>query len=91
MSFVDVAAHPPAPTELRRFADRLGARALLDETGRRYRDLGLGYMRFDDADVLERLIADPLLLRSPLVRLGQRMAAGPDEPAWRAMLAEGAA
>ena len=30
LSFVDLAVRPPAPTELRRFAERLGARALLD-------------------------------------------------------------
>ena len=37
--FVDVAARPPAPGELRRFAERLGVRALLDAEGRRYLSL----------------------------------------------------
>ncbi len=87
---MDVATHPPAPTELRRFADRLGARVLLDDTGRLYRDQGLAYMRLDDDEVLSRVAADPRLIRLPLVRFGQQVAAGPDEPAWRAMLAAGA-
>ncbi|MGZ3587243.1 MAG: arsenate reductase family protein [Candidatus Limnocylindrales bacterium] len=87
VSFVDVAVKPPAPTELRRFAERLGAWALLDEEGRRYRELGLAYLRLDDAELLERLLADPSLLRLPLVRHGSRFAAGPEEGAWKALLA----
>ena len=80
--FVDVAARPPAPGELRRFAERLGVRALLDAEGRRYRDLGLAYVRFGDEELFERLLADPALLRLPLVRLGNAFTAGPGEMAW---------
>lgn len=86
VSFVDIAVKPPAPTELRRFAERLGAWALLDEDGRRYRELGLAYLRMDDAELLERLLADPDLLRLPLVRCGTRFAAGAEESAWKALL-----
>ncbi len=87
VSFVDVAVRPPAPTELRRFAERLGARALLDEAGRRYEELGLAYLRMDDGEILERLLADPALLRLPLVRRANAFAAGPDETAWKVLLA----
>lgn len=86
MSFVDLAVRPIAPTELRRFAQRLGVEALIDRDGHRYRDLGLGYLRLDDAETFERLLADPGLLRLPLVRWGEAFAAGPDEAAWRALL-----
>jgi arsenate reductase-like glutaredoxin family protein len=81
--FVDVTVRPPALGELRRFAERLGVRALLDAEGRRYRDLGLGYIRFGDEELFERLLADPALLRLPLVRLGNAFTAGPGETAWR--------
>jgi arsenate reductase-like glutaredoxin family protein len=83
VSFVDVARRPPAAGELRRFSQRHGARALLDEEGRAYRDAGLAYLRLTDDEVLERLLGDPRLLRLPLVRLGQEVTVGVDEEAWR--------
>ena len=36
-----------------------------------------------DDEVLERLLADPRLLRLPLVRYGQEVTVGIDEEAWR--------
>jgi arsenate reductase-like glutaredoxin family protein len=80
---VDLTRKPIARAELRRFVDRLGARALLDETSKAYRDGGLGYMRLDDAEIVERLLATPALLRLPLVRFENDVAAGRDESAWK--------
>ena len=80
---VDLTRKPIARAELRRFTDKLGARAVLDETSKAYRDGGLGYMRLDDAEIVERLLASPALLRLPLVRFGNEVAAGRDEDAWR--------
>jgi arsenate reductase-like glutaredoxin family protein len=80
---VDVTRKPIARGELRRFVDKLGARPLLDETSKAYRDGGLGYMRLDDTEIVERLLASPGLLRLPLVRFGNEFAAGRDETAWR--------
>ncbi len=91
IAFVDIAARPPAPTELRRFSQRFGASSLLDTEGRVYRDQGLGYLRMTDDEVLERVIADPRLLRLPLVRWGDRAVIGVDEASWRRWLAEDAA
>jgi arsenate reductase (glutaredoxin) len=85
---VDVAARPPAPTELRRFVDRYGAETLLDKESRSYRAAGLAYMRLDDAEIVERLLADPGLLRLPLVRAGRNLAVGDEEAAWRGWLPE---
>ncbi len=83
---VDLRKKPIAPSELRRFVERLGARALLDEGGRAYREAGLGYLRLDDGEIVERLLADPRLLRLPLVRAGKGVAAGRDEAAWKRLL-----
>lgn len=83
VSFVDITRKPPAPTELRRFAERLGAAALADTGSRLWRDQGLGYLRMDDAELLERLLADPRLFRLPLIRFGNAFAAGVDEAAWK--------
>jgi arsenate reductase-like glutaredoxin family protein len=40
----------------------------------------------DDAELAERLFRDQRLLRLPLIRIGQSVAAGRDEAAWKAML-----
>jgi arsenate reductase-like glutaredoxin family protein len=80
---VDLTRKPIARGELRRFVDRLGARALLDETSKAFRDGGLGYMRLDDAEIVERLLANAAVLRLPLVRFGNDVAAGRDDSAWR--------
>lgn len=86
VSFVDLRKRSIAPAELRRFVERLGARALLDETSRAYRDAGLGYMRLGDDDVVARLLANASLLRLPLVRYGNDVTAGPAEATWKAWL-----
>ena len=86
VSFVDAAVKPLAPGELRRFADRLGPSALLDTDGRLYRDMGLAYMRMDAAELLERLLESPRLIRLPLVRLGSNVAVGADEATWQSWL-----
>ena len=86
VSLVDLRKRRIAPAELRRFAERLGARALLDETSKAYRDAGLGYLRMDDAEIVERLLADPRLLNLPLVRHGEAVTAGKAEATWTAWL-----
>ncbi|MDQ2966251.1 MAG: arsenate reductase [Chloroflexota bacterium] len=83
--FADMKKRPVAAGELRRFIERLGARAIADAEGKAWRDAGLGYLRMDDAELAERLLADQRLLRLPLVRGGDRFAAGRDEPAWKAI------
>ena len=85
--FVDVRRKPLAPGELRRFVDRLGARAVADEDSTAWRDAGLAYLRMDDAELTERLLADQRLLRLPLVRVGSGVAAGKDESTWKSLLA----
>jgi arsenate reductase (glutaredoxin) len=80
---VDLRRKPIAPGELRRFVERLGATALLDTEGRAYRDAGLGYLRLDDAGIVERLLADPRLLRLPLVRFGNEVTSGKAEAVWK--------
>jgi arsenate reductase-like glutaredoxin family protein len=86
ISFVDLRKRPIAPGELRRFVDRLGARAVIDETSRAYREAGLSYLRMDDDEIVERLLADGRLLRLPLVRHGSEVTAGPAEATWTVWL-----
>jgi arsenate reductase-like glutaredoxin family protein len=86
VQLIDIRRKPMAPAELRRFVGRLGARAVADEESKAWRDAGLGYMRLDDGELAERLLADQRLLRLPLVRIGNGVAAGRDEAAWRRLL-----
>lgn len=83
---VDVRRKPLAPAELRRFVAKLGARGLVDEESKAWR-ASLAYLRMDDFELSERLLSDQRLLRLPLVRIGNAVAAGRDEAAWKAMLA----
>jgi arsenate reductase-like glutaredoxin family protein len=86
VTFVDLRKRSIAPGELRRFAERLGAAALLDTDGREYKDLGLGYMRLGDDEIVDRLLSSNRLLRLPLVRFGESVTAGPADATWKAWL-----
>jgi arsenate reductase len=86
---VDLRRKPIAAGELRRFVERLGAAALVDTTGRAYREAGLGYLRMDDSELVGRLLADRRLLRLPLVRFGGAVTAGPAEQTWRSWITPG--
>jgi arsenate reductase-like glutaredoxin family protein len=86
ISYVDLRKRSIAPAELRRFVERLGARALLDESSRAYRDGGYAYLRLDDGELVDRLLRDAGLLRLPLVRFGVEVSAGPAETTWKTWL-----
>ena len=79
--YSDLRKRPMAAGELRRFVDRLGARPLLDEASKAYRDANLGYLAMTDAEIVARLLADPRLLHLPLVRHGNEVTAGSGDPA----------
>ena len=84
---IDIRRKPMAPGELRRFVERLGARALADTESKAWRDAGLGYLSMTDADLTDRLLANQQLLKIPLVRVDNGFAAGRDEATWKTLLA----
>jgi arsenate reductase len=81
--FVDLTVRAASPGELRRFVQRFGVEALLDRDGRRFADLGLRAARYSEERWLERLAQEPMLLRMPLVRSGNRLSIGLAEDEWR--------
>jgi arsenate reductase-like glutaredoxin family protein len=83
LHLVDLRRKPIAPGELRRFVERFAAAALLDPVSKAYRDAGLGYLRMEESEIVERLLADPTLLRLPLVRFGSDLSVGRDEATWK--------
>jgi arsenate reductase-like glutaredoxin family protein len=61
--------------------------ALLDTEGKSYTTAGMKYLKLSDSEVLARVERDPLLLRLPFVRSGNKISIGHDEESWKAMLA----
>jgi arsenate reductase-like glutaredoxin family protein len=86
--FIDLAEKGISPGELasvKAAVGAAGAGALVDTEGKRFRDRGLAYQDFDaEAEIL----ADPLLLRTPIVRDGRKAVIGHDPARWAAMLRE---
>ena len=78
--FVDLAEKGVSAGELRSVAASLGLETLVDTEGRRFTDKGLGYQ---DYDAEAEILADPLILRTPIVRDGQRATVGYQPDAWR--------
>lgn len=81
--FVDLNERAASPGELRRFAQKFGAQALVDPESKRFADLGLRSASLSDERWIEKLAAEPLLLRQPLVRYQNHLSVGPAEDTWR--------
>ncbi len=81
--FVDLNERAASRGELTRFAQKFGVGALIDQTSRRYAELGLAHARLTDERWLERLSDEPLLLKQPLVRNANRLTIGAAEETWQ--------
>jgi arsenate reductase (glutaredoxin) len=79
--FVDLREKPASRGELRRFADKHGAAALIDKTAPRFKALGLHVSGDSPQRQLDRALTEPRLLKTPLVRIDQRVTVGyaPDD------------
>jgi len=84
--FVDLMERAASRGELQRFAQKFGVAALIDETARRYAELGLRTARYGDERWLEILADEPLLLKMPLVRRGNALTIGAAESTWKSWL-----
>jgi len=84
--FVDLNERPAARGELRRFAEKFGAAALIDRDGARFKALGLRVAGDSPERLLERALTEPRLLRTPLVRCGGRVAVGHAPETWQAWI-----
>lgn len=81
--FVDLNERAASAGELRRFVQKFGVARLVDTESKRYAELGLRSSNYGQDRWLDILASEPLLLRMPLVRFGQKLAVGRDEPVWR--------
>ena len=84
--FVDLDERPAARGELRRFAERFGAAALVDREGARFKALGLRVAGDSPQRLVERALTEPRLLRTPLVRNGGKVTIGHAPADWQAWL-----
>jgi arsenate reductase-like glutaredoxin family protein len=82
--FVDLMERAASRGELTRFAKKFCTSTLVDETARRYGELGLRTARYGDERWLEILVSEPLILKMPLVRFGNALSIGAAEATWKA-------
>ena len=82
--FVDLKEKPASKGELRRFADKHGAAALIDKTAPRFKALGLHVSGDSPQRQLDRALTEPRLLKTPLVRVDQRVSVGYTPDDWAA-------
>jgi len=85
--FVDLNERAASLGELTRFAQKFGVGALIDRSGKPYTALGLGSARYSDERWLERLVEEPMLLKTPLVRWQNKLTVGPSEEIWTGWVA----
>ena len=85
--FVDLKGKPASKGELRRFADRHGANALIDRASPRFKALGLHVSGDSPQRQLERALLEPRLLKTPLVRVDQRVSIGYAPADWTTWIA----
>lgn len=84
--FVDLAERAASLGELRRFAQKFGVPALIDQSSKHYLDRGLRNASMSDDRWLELLADEPLILRMPLVRQQNRLTIGLAEAEWKGWL-----
>jgi arsenate reductase-like glutaredoxin family protein len=84
--FIDLAEKGISPGELSAIAAAVpgGYGALMNLSGERAQKRCLSWMEFDAE---EEILADPLLLLTPILRLGRKVCIGGDERAWKGFLA----
>ena len=79
IQMVDLHKKAIAPGEIKRFVERFGWDSLLDTEGKAYIEGGLKYLKLTEAELMQRIEREPLLLRLPLVRAGKLVSIGKDE------------
>ena len=82
--FVDFKEREPSKGELRRFFDRFGADEMVDRESKRFHALGLQAAHYGPDRWMDIATEEPLILRMPLVRNGNRLTVGLAEDEWKA-------
>lgn len=83
IQMVDLAQKALSKGEMNRIAQAVGLDNMIDPTSKRYEDLGLKYMKFD---LQEKLLEEPLILKTPIVRQQQKATLGYQPEVWKEWL-----
>jgi arsenate reductase-like glutaredoxin family protein len=83
--FVDLTERLLSKGELENIRRGLEGESLIDTESPAYKKRGMAHMDYNET---EELLADPLLLRTPVIREGSRVIIGGDEKAWKALAGE---
>lgn len=86
ISFIDLRERGPSPGELKSVAAQVGIESLIDREGARYRDRGLRAAAPTGPRIEQILVDDPLLLKTPIVRAGQKATVGYRPEVWEGWL-----
>lgn len=81
--FVDLNERAASLGELKRFAQKFGAQALVNRDSKRFAELGLRTALYGDERWLTILADEPLLLVTPLVRFQHKLTLGANEAEWK--------
>lgn len=84
--FMDFKQRKPSKGELKRFFQKFGEEALIDRDAKRFQALGLQAAYYGDDRWLEIACEEPMILRQPLVRSGNRLTVGHREHEWKEWL-----
>ena len=87
LAYHDCAKRAPTPGELRKWVQRFGVEGVLDPESKAYQRQGLQYVSASEDDWLERMSADPAIMRLPLARCGGQLAVGEDPEGWERLAA----
>lgn len=84
--FVDLTERAASLGELKRFSQKFGVLALIDRESKRFHELGLTHAHLSDERWLEKLSAEPMLLKMPLTRYANRLSIGLANDEWQRWL-----
>ncbi len=83
--FVNLRERPLSKGELNNIAAVIGIDNMIDRSGNEYKKSGLEYMFFD---IEEKLLENPLLLVTPIVRNGRKVTIGNASDTWKKWIEE---
>ncbi|HEU4742572.1 MAG TPA: ArsC/Spx/MgsR family protein [Meiothermus sp.] len=86
--FVDLSQRPMSRGEIGRFMQKFGLKNLIDTQTKAYRDSHLEYLRVSEEGLLEKIAAEPRLLKLPLVRSVNQLSIGLAEAEWKSWLTQ---
>jgi arsenate reductase-like glutaredoxin family protein len=81
--FVDLNERPLSKGELNNISRYVGLENLMDKDGKEYKNQQLEYKVYDLETIL---LENPLLLKTPIVRIGQKSSLGFQQDLWKEWL-----